>query len=187
MGDSGSVKDVRVIRLASNRLYAMHENFFMTKWWFCLVSVSVYFTHWHSDTDCDDWKCRQYVWSMCFGWVTALQKDSFFMKDMYEIYVQYQSLQKLDPQKTLANENNWQDWIRCIPCSIKHSPHQNKCMTNNMARQREQSQDKPAREPLNTTWPTKPAASCWTITTLWARTPVNCMGGRRRDQGCNQG
>ena len=105
------------------------------------------------------------------------------MKHMYEIHVQHQSLQKLDPQKTLANENHWQRWIRRITCSIKHSAHQNKCMTNNMARQREQSQDKPAWEPLNTVWPTKLAASYWTIMTLWAKTLVNCTGGRRRDQG----
>ena len=101
------------------------------------------------------------------------------MKHMYEINVQYQSLQKLDPEKTLANENSWQRWIRSITCSIKRSVHQNKCMTNNMARQREQSQDKPAWELFNTTWPQKPEASYWNITTLWAKTPVNCTGIRQ--------
>ena len=134
----------------------MHENFFMTKWWFYLNSVPfLYFSHttrWHSDTDCDDCKCRQYVWSMCFGCVTALW---------------------------LAKEKHWQRWIRRITCSIKRSAHQNKCMTNNMARQREQSQDKPAWEPFNTTWPQKLEASHWNITTLWAKTPVNCTGIRQ--------
>ena len=88
------------------------------------------------------------------------RKTGFIMKHMYEINVQYQSLQKLGPQKTLANENNWQRWIRCITCSIKRSAHPNKCLTNNMARQREQSQDKPAWEPLNTTWPTEQFVLC---------------------------
>ena len=58
--------------------------------------------------------------------------------------------------KDVGKQKNWQRWIRRIPCLIKRGTRPNKYMTNNMARQREQSQDKPAWEPLNTTWPQKP-------------------------------
>ena len=105
------------------------------------------------------------------------------MKQTYEINDQYQSLQKLDPQKTLANENSTHSPV----WSIKRSTHQNKCMTNNMARQREQSQDKPARTPLDSTQHDRrnlqriiePSRHCG------RQTRVNCMGSRRRDQGFN--
>ena len=80
----------------------------------------------NADSTCD--QCA-------FDALQHFRKTGFIMKHMYEINVQHQSLQKLDPQKTLANENNWQRWIRCITCSIKRSAHPNKCLTNNMARQ----------------------------------------------------
>ena len=105
------------------------------------------------------------------------RKAGFIMKHMYEINVQYQSLQKLDPQKTLANENSWQRWIRCIPCLIKRSARSNKFMTNN-GKAKEQSQDKPAWEPLNATWLQKPEASYWNITTLWAKRKARTKAGK---------
>ena len=196
----------------------MHENFFMTKWWFCLVSrfsvfrtlTSRYWLWWlmmivNADNTCEIWMrystlesqfhhevhvwdpfvtqfevfemfvlCLWDVWEVCFVSLTCLrslvsviemfEKFVLCFWDVFlrclrraEIGVQNQSLQKLDRQNALANEKNWQRWIRRIPCLIMRSARPNNCMTNNMARQREQSQDRPMREPFNTTWPTKPA------------------------------
>ena len=108
----------------------------------------------------------------------------FFLRCLCEaeIGIQNQPLQKLDRQKTLANEKIWQHWIRRVPCLIKRSARPNKCMTNNTARQREQSQDTPAWEPFNTTWPQKPAASDWNITTLWAKRKAMTKAGKTDPQ-----
>ena len=84
--------------------------------------------------------------------------------------------------KDVSKRKNWQRWIRRISCLIKRSARPNKYMTNNMARQREQSQDKPAWEPLNTTWPQKPEASHWNITTLWAKREARTKAGKTDPQ-----
>ena len=148
--------------------------------------------------------CLWEVWEVCFVSLTCL-RSLVSVFEMFEKFVlcfwcvffwdvcakrklasKDQSLQKLDPQKTLANEKTWQRWIRRIPCLIKRSARPNKCMTNNMARQREQSQDKPAWKPLNTTWPQNPEASYWNITTLWAQRNARTKAGKTDPQNVSQ-
>ena len=72
-------------------------------------------------------------------------KTVFIMKHMYEINGPIPIIAKTRFAKDVGKrkETDNAEFGR-IPCLIKRSAHQNKCMTNNMARQREQSQDKPA-------------------------------------------
>ena len=93
-----------------------------------------------------------------------------------------QIIAKIRSAKDVGKRKNWQRWIRHIPCLIKRCARPNECMTNNMARQREQSQDKPAWEPLNTTWLQNPEALYWNITTWWAKRKTRTKAGKTDPQ-----
>ena len=121
-------------------------------------------------------KLGQCLWDV---WKNVLYFWDVFLRCLREaeIGVQNQSLQKLERQKTLANENTGNAEFDAYPVWSSAARAQTIVWQTTWQRQREQSQ-----EPLNTTWPQKPEASYWNITTLWANRKARTKAGKTDPQ-----